>query len=55
VSQGRSNREVAEILLVAPKTVERHVTNVLSKLGLRNRTELASRLLSSPVRGSPDE
>jgi DNA-binding CsgD family transcriptional regulator len=42
VAKGVSNREIAEILLVSPKTVERHVTNVLAKLGLRNRTELAA-------------
>jgi len=55
VSDGRSNREIAESLLLSPKTVERHLTNVLAKVGLRNRTELASLVRSMPVRGSPDE
>jgi DNA-binding NarL/FixJ family response regulator len=55
VASGSSNREIAEALLVSPKTVERHVTNILAKLGLRNRTELASRVGSSAVRGFPDE
>jgi DNA-binding CsgD family transcriptional regulator len=55
VADGNSNREIAEALLVSPKTVERHVTNVLAKLGLRNRTEVASLVRSSTVRGSPDE
>jgi DNA-binding CsgD family transcriptional regulator len=55
IADGNSNREVADLLVVSPKTVERHVTNILSKLGLRNRTELASHLLSTWVRGSPDE
>lgn len=54
VADGRSNREIAEALLVSPKTVERHLTNVLAKLGLRNRTELAV-LVHGSVRGSPDE
>jgi DNA-binding CsgD family transcriptional regulator len=54
VAEGQSNREIAEALLVSPKTVERHLTNVLAKLGLRNRTELAA-LVHSAVRGSPDE
>jgi DNA-binding NarL/FixJ family response regulator len=40
---------------VSPKTVERHVTNVFAKLGLRNRTELASIVRSGTVRGSPDD
>ena len=55
VADGGSNREIAEALLVSPKTVERHVTNVLAKLGLRNRTEVASLVRSGLVRGSPDE
>ena len=55
VADGGSNREIAEALLVSPKTVERHVTNVLAKLGLRNRTEVASLIRSGLVRGSPDE
>lgn len=55
VAGGGSNREIAEALLVSPKTVERHITNVLAKVGLRNRTELASLVRSRTVRGLPDE
>jgi DNA-binding CsgD family transcriptional regulator len=55
VADGASNREIGEALVVSPKTVERHVTNILAKLGLRNRTELASLVRSAVVRGSPDE
>jgi len=55
VADGQSNREIAETLLVSPKTVERHLTNVLAKLGLRNRTELAALVHAGTVRGSPDE
>jgi len=55
VADGASNREIGEALVVSPKTVERHVTNILAKLGLRNRTELASLVRSSVVRDSPDE
>jgi DNA-binding CsgD family transcriptional regulator len=55
VADGASNREVADALVLAPKTVERHVTNILAKLGLRNRTELASLVRSAAVRGSPDD
>jgi len=57
VSRGDSNREIADALVVSPKTVERHVTNILAKTGLRNRTELATLVRSSAaaVRDSPDE
>ena len=56
VAGGASNREVAQSFLISPRTVERHITNVLAKLGLRNRTELASFMRSAPVvRGSTDD
>ncbi len=56
VAGGASNREVAQSFLISPRTVERHLTNVLAKLGLRNRTELATFIRSVPeVRGSTDD
>jgi DNA-binding CsgD family transcriptional regulator len=44
VAGGSTNREIAETLFLAPKTVERHVSNALKKVGARNRTQLAERL-----------
>ncbi|MFN5515904.1 MAG: response regulator transcription factor [Cyanobacteriota bacterium] len=41
VSQGLSNREIAERLKVSQRTIESHVSNMLNKTGLHNRTELA--------------
>lgn len=48
VAGGASNPEIAATLFLSRKTVERHVSNVLAKLGARNRTELA-RLLANHV------
>lgn len=41
IAEGRSGRDIAELLFISPKTVERHRANVLAKLGLKDRLELA--------------
>jgi DNA-binding CsgD family transcriptional regulator len=41
IAQGKSNREIAEILVVSERTVESHVTNVLARLGFTSRTQIA--------------
>ena len=41
VAKGMANREIAEELNVSQRTVESHVSNMLGKTGLHNRTELA--------------
>ena len=41
VAKGMSNREIAGDLSVSQRTVESHVSNMLGKTGLSNRTELA--------------
>jgi DNA-binding NarL/FixJ family response regulator len=39
ITQGRSNREIAEDLHIAEKTVRIHVSAVLDKMGARDRTQ----------------
>jgi DNA-binding NarL/FixJ family response regulator len=41
IAEARTNRQIAEALNVSEKTVESHRGNVLSKLGMRDRVELA--------------
>ena len=40
VAEGRSSKEIAEVLSISPATVETHRTHVLQKLGLRNAAEV---------------
>jgi DNA-binding NarL/FixJ family response regulator len=40
VAEGRSSKDIAEILFISVKTVQRHRANLLRKLGLRDRLDL---------------
>jgi DNA-binding NarL/FixJ family response regulator len=51
---GRSNRDIAAVLVVSPKTVEFHLSNVYRKLGVRSRTALAKKLANSGEEGTRD-
>jgi two-component system response regulator NreC len=46
VAEGRSNREIADRLFISAKTVLRHRTNIMEKLGFHNRTELIKYAIS---------
>jgi DNA-binding NarL/FixJ family response regulator len=45
LAEGRSNREIAERLIVSPETVKTYVARILRKLGASNRAEAVSRYL----------
>jgi len=40
IAEGLTSREIGEVLMISPKTVERHRENVLEKLGLRDRVDI---------------
>jgi DNA-binding CsgD family transcriptional regulator len=47
VADGRSNQQIADALFIARSTVERHVANMLNKLGFHSRTQIAAWAVSS--------
>ncbi len=44
VAAGLTNREIAERMFLSPRTVEKHVASLLTKTGLRRRSQLAAYL-----------
>jgi DNA-binding NarL/FixJ family response regulator len=49
VARGMANREIAEAMKVSQRTIESHVSNMLAKTGLHNRTELARWAIESKM------
>jgi len=43
LAEGMTDRQIAEVLMISPRTVETHVGNILNKLAVRNRAEAAQR------------
>jgi DNA-binding NarL/FixJ family response regulator len=40
IAEGNSTQTISELLVISPKTVERHRANILDKLGMRDRVEV---------------
>jgi NarL family two-component system response regulator LiaR len=51
VARGRTNQEIAQILVISEKTVKSHVSSILSKLNLDDRTQLAIHAIRSGLVG----
>nr|WP_308297324.1 MULTISPECIES: helix-turn-helix transcriptional regulator [unclassified Streptomyces] len=43
MARARTNRQIADDLVISERTVESHVRSILAKLGYANRTEMAAR------------
>ncbi len=43
VAEGRSNQQIAEILIIARGTVKKHINNIFGKLGVQSRTQCVAR------------
>jgi predicted ATPase/DNA-binding CsgD family transcriptional regulator len=46
VAQGKTNREIAELMVVGGRTIETYITRILNKLGLNSRVQIATWALS---------
>ena len=42
IARGKSNRDIAEILSLSPRTVNKHLEQIYAKLGVENRTSAAA-------------
>ena len=49
IAKGRSNREIGDALSISPKTVKTHVSHILNKLQLADRTQVAIYALKNGI------
>jgi DNA-binding CsgD family transcriptional regulator len=55
IAQGLSNQEIAESLVVSVKTVEAHITRILSKLGFHSRAQIAAWAVEKGLASAPQD
>jgi LuxR family maltose regulon positive regulatory protein len=53
IAQGRSNKEIARVLSIAPETVKSHVKNIFSKLNVEKRAQAVSRAQNLGLLATP--
>ena len=49
LSKGKTNRDIAQILGLSPRTVDKHLEQIYAKLGVENRTAAAAIAANSPT------
>ena len=47
LARGKPNAEIARVLYLSPNTVRNHISNILSKLQISNRTEATAYAIRS--------
>ena len=52
IARGLTNRQIAEVLVIGERTVEMHVSNVLGKLGLASRAQVAVWAVEQRIAGA---
>ncbi len=50
ITEGRTNRQIADAMILAEKTVKNYISNVLAKLGVERRTQAAT--FAARIRGT---
>jgi DNA-binding CsgD family transcriptional regulator len=45
IREGKTNMEIAAILGISPRTVQKHVEHIFEKLGVETRVAIATRML----------
>jgi len=55
IAQGRTNKEIAERLSLSVRTVERHRSSIMNKIGLQTRAELVAYAVRRGLLGGGDE
>jgi len=55
IRRGLTNRQIAEVLFIAERTVDTHVEHILAKLGVRSRSQVASWAVEHGLASPPAE
>jgi DNA-binding NarL/FixJ family response regulator len=53
LAQGKLDREIADTLFIGTRTVQTHVSNLIAKLGVHNRTEATARAMQTGLVDGP--
>lgn len=55
IADGKTNREIAALLVIAERTADTHVQHILNKLGVRSRAQIAAWAVDHGLRTAPQD